>query len=138
MRLAVAAKPLSEVCRHDADAALVFEPVLVFRPQQAIELVHVSRVGGREPPAHVGSTGVPVGYGGIDAEQVDFGERQVAHVLDLLDAEIAPRSEEHTSELQSQSNLVCRLLLEKKNNPSPTITRHAQSLSSWTRLQRRG
>src|SRR5438270_11893027 len=28
-----------------------------------------------------------------------------------------PRSEEHTSELQSQSNLVCRLLLEKKNNP---------------------
>src|SRR2546430_12222246 len=26
----------------------------------------------------------------------------------------APRSEEHTSELQSQSNIVCRLLLEKK------------------------
>src|SRR2546430_8110556 len=26
------------------------------------------------------------------------------------------RSEEHTSELQSQSNLVCRLLLEKKND----------------------
>src|SRR2546427_8224914 len=30
--------------------------------------------------------------------------------------EAAVRSEEHTSELQSQSNLVCRLLLEKKNN----------------------
>src|SRR2546427_8323857 len=28
----------------------------------------------------------------------------------------ASRSEEHTSELQSQSNLVCRLLLEKKKN----------------------
>src|SRR2546430_13297547 len=28
------------------------------------------------------------------------------------------RSEEHTSELQPQSNLVCRLLLEKKNSPS--------------------
>src|SRR2546427_3520062 len=28
------------------------------------------------------------------------------------------RSEEHTSELQSQSNLVCRLLLEKKKNCS--------------------
>src|SRR5205085_3268131 len=27
-----------------------------------------------------------------------------------------PRSEEHTSELQSQSNLVCRLLLEKKKS----------------------
>src|SRR2546430_10153182 len=32
------------------------------------------------------------------------------------------RSEEHTSELQSQSNLVCRLLLEKKKN------RHARAL----------
>src|SRR5205807_8734059 len=29
-----------------------------------------------------------------------------------------PRSEEHTSELQSPCNLVCRLLLEKKNNHS--------------------
>src|SRR2546430_8011706 len=28
---------------------------------------------------------------------------------------VSERSEEHTSELQSQSNLVCRLLLEKKN-----------------------
>src|SRR5688572_32684174 len=31
------------------------------------------------------------------------------------DADAVHRSEEHTSELQSQSNLVCRLLLEKKN-----------------------
>src|SRR2546427_3653978 len=31
---------------------------------------------------------------------------------------VATRSEEHTSELQSQSNLVCRLLLEKKKNIS--------------------
>src|SRR2546430_13548812 len=30
------------------------------------------------------------------------------------------RSEEHTSELQSQSNLVCRLLLEKKNKRNRT------------------
>src|SRR2546430_10115408 len=34
------------------------------------------------------------------------------------------RSEEHTSELQSQSNLVCRLLLEKKKK-----TRHQQTQS---------
>src|SRR2546430_8456154 len=42
---------------------------------------------------------------------------------------IDARSEEHTSELQSQSNLVCRLLLEKKKNsytsPSPV---HISSL----------
>src|SRR2546427_8416870 len=40
-------------------------------------------------------------------------------------ARLAPRSEEHTSELQSQSNLVCRLLLEKKkkkNNMRHTLT----------------
>src|SRR2546427_6870464 len=33
---------------------------------------------------------------------------------------VDPRSEEHTSELQSQSNLVCRLLLEKKNKQRHT------------------
>src|SRR2546430_6760072 len=32
------------------------------------------------------------------------------------------RSEEHTSELQSQSNLVCRLLLEKKKNTHTTAS----------------
>src|SRR2546430_9184290 len=31
------------------------------------------------------------------------------------------RSEEHTSELQSQSNLVCRLLLEKKKEPKEIV-----------------
>src|SRR2546427_8336727 len=31
------------------------------------------------------------------------------------------RSEEHTSELQSQSNLVCRLLLEKKKKNNSTV-----------------
>src|SRR2546430_12541865 len=40
---------------------------------------------------------------------------------------LAPnRSEEHTSELQSQSNLVCRLLLEKKKN----LARHRSLRSS--------
>src|SRR2546427_4342442 len=45
------------------------------------------------------------------------------------------RSEEHTSELQSQSNLVCRLLLEKKkkktltpHNAKRTVTTNAQKL----------
>src|SRR2546430_12697427 len=35
------------------------------------------------------------------------------------------RSEEHTSELQSQSNLVCRLLLEKKKNMSCSKAIHS-------------
>src|SRR2546430_8795159 len=39
--------------------------------------------------------------------------QEIASCLRFFEA----RSEEHTSELQSQSNLVCRLLLEKKNKP---------------------
>src|SRR2546421_2089587 len=35
---------------------------------------------------------------------------------------VEKRSEEHTSELQSRSDLVCRLLLEKKNNAPATLT----------------
>src|SRR3712207_7788163 len=35
-----------------------------------------------------------------------------------------PRSEEHTSELQSRQYLVCRLLLEKKKKPTPLLYTH--------------
>src|SRR2546430_11081185 len=38
------------------------------------------------------------------------------YIQDRGSAGLEERSEEHTSELQSQSNLVCRLLLEKKTN----------------------
>src|SRR2546430_8696934 len=52
----------------------------------------------------------------VDGEPLkDFG-----HLDPFLNAKL--RSEEHTSELQSQSNLVCRLLLEKKNNSRPKHT----------------
>src|SRR2546426_5566574 len=40
--------------------------------------------------------------------------------VDGMYAFTAKRSEEHTSELQSPCNLVCRLLLEKKNNTNKT------------------
>src|SRR5690606_40772740 len=36
-----------------------------------------------------------------------------------IDDSLQERSEEHTSELQSRENLVCRLLLEKKNKLNP-------------------
>src|SRR5256886_10290403 len=41
-------------------------------------------------------------------------DRQVAEAFLTLHSSLRLRSEEHTSELQSQSNLVCRLLLAKK------------------------
>src|SRR5256885_8488762 len=46
----------------------------------------------------------------------EFGEQLAAAICA---AESANRSEEHTSELQSPCNLVCRLLLEKKNPGDP-------------------
>src|SRR5258708_16903036 len=50
-----------------------------------------------------------------------------------------PRSEEHTSELQSPDHLVCRLLLEKKKKLekyySYTHTTHRSELSSTTTLR---
>src|SRR2546430_10452001 len=54
------------------------------------------------------------GYQGAEVQRVQL------LVLDglghLAFDDLLGRSEEHTSELQSQSNLVCRLLLEKKTN----------------------
>src|SRR2546430_11228192 len=41
-------------------------------------------------------------------------ERGLVRHIGVSNFDVAQRSEEHTSELQSQSNLVCRLLLEKK------------------------
>src|SRR2546430_11584072 len=54
-----------------------------------------------------------------------------------------PRSEEHTSELQSQSNLVCRLLLEKKKQYHETVylrsawSGHLEQIVNSPCLQRR-
>src|SRR2546428_4139514 len=51
----------------------------------------------------------------------------------------APRSEEHTSELQSRSDLVCRLLLEKKKRlqrEERVIHIVAEDLRDWTRRLR--
>src|SRR2546427_8489575 len=42
------------------------------------------------------------------------GDQVPSRLLRHLERAVRVRSEEHTSELQSQSNLVCRLLLEKK------------------------
>src|SRR2546430_7657454 len=44
-----------------------------------------------------------------------------ASIFDIYAGRLGSRSEEHTSELQSQSNLVCRLLLEKKKNNTHAI-----------------
>src|SRR5690606_39301422 len=91
-------------------------------------------------PQEVGGTTEVVEYAGPLVPGGDDGRRRTEHLVDLpqpqssvghLPQELQPgdvppgqellaaqrpscRSEEHTSELQSRENLVCRLLLEKK------------------------
>src|SRR2546430_11400015 len=62
--------------------------------------------------------------GGAEVGDLDVGVRDQHDVrgLDVAVDDALLRSEEHTSELQSQSNLVCRLLLEKKKSKSYLLT----------------
>src|SRR5688572_32058919 len=64
-----------------------------------------------ECPCSDGSRGVAV----CDDLGIAFGTCTCAGGAQPVQPVGGARSEEHTSELQSQSNLVCRLLLEKKN-----------------------
>src|SRR2546427_3672460 len=78
------------------------------------------------------------------AEIIGLGEQIRRHPeLGFKEVRTA-RSEEHTSELQSQSNLVCRLLLEKKKmemglrrvascRRSECIARHPSAVTLWPR-----
>src|SRR5688572_32228102 len=69
---------------------------------------------------------------------LDDGGRMVTYgnVSDLVrNADEMARSEEHTSELQSQSNLVCRLLLEKKKKKKANTNIHSTSTLMLLRLK---
>src|SRR5690606_41814353 len=52
---------------------------------------------------------------GFRLGRIDLARHDRAARLVFRNGQLAQRSEEHTSELQSRENLVCRLLLEKKN-----------------------
>src|SRR5258706_7160864 len=71
-------------------------------------------------------------FGGADARHQlgileGLGDVVVRAEVEALDL-VLLRSEEHTSELQSLTNLVCRLLLEKKKN----TVRRATMPSTWS------
>src|SRR5205085_7607768 len=65
--------------------------------------------------------GFGVKYVIISSTRPKAPDEQTAKDLAKEAAAAPARSEEHTSELQSQSNLVCRLLLEKKKKQTKTM-----------------
>src|SRR2546427_2919047 len=80
----------SDVCSSDLHFLQTTLQQLELNPCDRLDILRVERVED---------------HGLVDAVE-EFGSEKM-------------RSEEHTSELQSQSNLVCRLLLEKKKNENP-------------------
>src|SRR5256886_10464622 len=71
----------------------------------------------------------------VTSQEERSQHRNKAICLEKLREKIAKlRSEEHTSELQSQSNLVCRLLLEKKKNRDANLTTLPHDTSGAPRL----
>src|SRR5436190_3976866 len=67
------------------------------------------------PHPHIGLATVTYLFQGEILHRDTLGSVQV-----IRPGDVNWRSEEHTSELQSHSDLVCRLLLEKKNNLNMT------------------
>src|SRR2546430_7842992 len=67
-----------------------------------------------------------IAYDNRHEHKVDFALESRDALLRIL-AILCGRSEEHTSELQSQSNLVCRLLLEKKTTEANGYWAHVVS-----------
>src|SRR5690606_40125649 len=104
---------VAEIVRHAE-----FSPVLVMLMQQNAEVV-VTHIGRKVVPDNTIDhlAGFLIDnlclqhFYKRNAGSADLGVSVQFHGNDL-------RSEEHTSELQSRENLVCRLLLEKKNRAS--------------------
>src|SRR5256885_7499977 len=76
------------------------------------------------PPAYLhpcSSALLPQGPGAAPSHKLSLCPRQIPAPLASFRVlrPYEPRSEEHTSELQSPCNLVCRLLLEKKKQTAP-------------------
>src|SRR2546430_10766261 len=91
--------PYTTPFRSHYDAIWIYGDPAVYDPVQEYGL-----------PDYIAARARYTGY--LDQRpRLEFAQAQAGPLLATLPP--PPRSEEHTSELQSQSNLVCRLLLEK-------------------------
>src|SRR5256885_10280362 len=106
----------------------LFPYTTLFRSQELIGQVAVGLLQARVRLVHaLGGEALPVEQLECGIGQADVGPERAAR---LRRAARGHRSEEHTSELQSPCNLVCRLLLDKKNEHRNTS---ASPLSSRCR-----
>src|SRR5690606_40180434 len=104
---------------------LDFMFLLCRRPPQSTRFPYTTLFRSGETTQFLDAAGADRGHTEHRAELLgDVGDRAFAVVMEQplhggrreeqRQAELLSRSEEHTSELQSRENLVCRLLLEKK------------------------
>src|SRR5688572_23754844 len=94
--ISIGGRVVNDLHPKDRDIAMVFQNYALYAHMSVFDNMAFSMQLKKMPQAEI-------------KKRVDWA----ASILDLTSY---LRSEEHTSELQSQSNLVCRLLLEKKNN----------------------
>src|SRR5262249_60983242 len=106
--------PLAPVSLPTATAPSAISPLSL---HDALPISHPIEItgSGYRAPLGVDEMGIA---GGIRGAPVELAPCETIDLPYIADAEIdrrAARSEEHTSELQSLTNLVCRLLLANKN-----------------------
>src|SRR5256886_13500908 len=101
---------IKESARFNAAIVTIKVAVVLFVIGLGIHYVNFANWG------HDWSTFAPMGFSGVGAGAAYIFFAYIGFDAVSTTAQEAknPRSEEHTSELQSQSNLVCRLLLEKQ------------------------
>src|SRR5690242_6229400 len=120
--LALGALPVMAHAREEVEEMAALAGALVLNigtlsPHWVDAMVAAGRVANRR--------GVPVVLDPVGAGATAYRTDTARRILDEVDVTVLRgnagegRSEEHTSELQSHVNLVCRLLLEKKNREIP-------------------
>src|SRR5256885_12705336 len=92
-----------------------------WRPDELGHNAGAALARGRAPQGRRGARVSHAGVGEVERQRADAG-RLLSPAVARVAHPAAVRSEEHTSELQSPCNLVCRLLLEKKKTTCPDET----------------
>src|SRR5687767_15248821 len=100
--------------------------VMILRPPISTLFPYTTLFRSRQLGRDVSLADARAGEPRRDRQPVGRGRARGQRALDAS-AQLRVRSEEHTSELQSLAYLVCRLLLEKKNPRTQTVSRRSRA-----------